>query len=175
VTEAPTASVLTRSRPTESHRNRRQLCWQCGGTCHLRRERLGGRNQGAEYTNSVTRGCTGTKGARPAACDLPDSASGRRRPSRTSRTCRPKVGAAGHQPIESSPETSDHPYRVQRHLRSEDDGGSRRQTGAVPGGCSGRAALRRGQCYMLGFLGNMTCCVTMGLLCFLSNATVPVA
>jgi hypothetical protein len=33
-------------------------------------------------------------------------------------------------------------------------------------------------CYMLGFLGNMTlapCCVTMGLLCFLSNATVPVA
>jgi hypothetical protein len=33
-------------------------------------------------------------------------------------------------------------------------------------------------CYMLGFLGNMTsapCWVTMGLLCFLSNATVPVA
>jgi hypothetical protein len=33
-------------------------------------------------------------------------------------------------------------------------------------------------CYMLGFLGNMTsalCCVTMGLLRFLSNATVPVA
>jgi hypothetical protein len=28
VREAPTASVLTRSRPTESHRNRRQLCWQ---------------------------------------------------------------------------------------------------------------------------------------------------
>jgi hypothetical protein len=31
---------------------------------------------------------------------------------------------------------------------------------------------------MLGFLGNMTsapCCVTMGLLRFLSNATVPVA
>jgi hypothetical protein len=38
VREAPTASVLTRSRPAESHRNRRQLCWQCGGTCHLRRE-----------------------------------------------------------------------------------------------------------------------------------------
>jgi hypothetical protein len=34
----PTASVLTRSRPAESHRNRRQLCWQCGGTCYLRRE-----------------------------------------------------------------------------------------------------------------------------------------
>jgi hypothetical protein len=30
-------------------------------------------------------------------------------------------------------------------------------------------------CYMLGFLGNMTCCVTMGLLHFLGNATVPVA
>jgi hypothetical protein len=28
---------------------------------------------------------------------------------------------------------------------------------------------------MLGFLGNITCCVTMGLLRFLSNATVPVA
>jgi hypothetical protein len=36
---APTASVLTRSRPTESHRNRRQVRWQCGGTGHLRRER----------------------------------------------------------------------------------------------------------------------------------------
>jgi hypothetical protein len=46
VREAPTASVLTRSRPTESHRNRRQRCWQCGGTCHLRRDSLGGRNQG---------------------------------------------------------------------------------------------------------------------------------
>jgi hypothetical protein len=36
----------------------------------------------------------------------------------------------------------------------------------------------RMHCYMLGFLGNMTsalCCVTMGLLRFLSNATVPVA
>jgi hypothetical protein len=40
VREVPTASVSTRSRPTESHRNRRQLCWQCGGTCHLRREGL---------------------------------------------------------------------------------------------------------------------------------------
>jgi hypothetical protein len=30
-------------------------------------------------------------------------------------------------------------------------------------------------CYMLGVLGNMTWCVTMGLLRFLSNATVPVA
>jgi hypothetical protein len=32
-------------------------------------------------------------------------------------------------------------------------------------------------CYMLGFLGNMTsapCCITMGLLRFLSNTTVPV-
>jgi hypothetical protein len=42
VREAPTASVLTRSRPAESHRNRWQLCWQCGGTCHLRRESLTG-------------------------------------------------------------------------------------------------------------------------------------
>jgi hypothetical protein len=40
VREEPTASVLTRSRPAESHRNRRQLCWKCGGTCHLRREGL---------------------------------------------------------------------------------------------------------------------------------------
>jgi hypothetical protein len=62
VREEPTASVLTRSRPTESRRIRRQLCWQCGGTCHLRRECLGGRNQVAENTNSVTRGCTGMKG-----------------------------------------------------------------------------------------------------------------
>jgi hypothetical protein len=64
VREARTASVLTRSRPTESHRNRRQLCWQCSGTGHLRRESLGGRNQGAGNTNSVTRGCTGTKGGK---------------------------------------------------------------------------------------------------------------
>jgi hypothetical protein len=119
VREAPTASVLTRSRPAESHRDRRQLCWQCGGTCHLRRESLGGRNQGVENTNSVIRGFTGTKGGGPAACDLPDSASGRRRPSRTSRTCRPKKGSAGQLPNESSPETSDHSYRAQRHLRAK--------------------------------------------------------
>jgi hypothetical protein len=75
VREEPTASVSTRSRPTKSHRNRRQLCWQCSGTCHLRRESLGGRNQGVENTNSVTRGCTGMKGGRPAACDLPNSQS----------------------------------------------------------------------------------------------------
>jgi hypothetical protein len=110
VREAPTASVLTLSRPAESHRNRRQLCWQCGGTCHLRRESLGGRNQGAENTNSVTRGCTGAKGGRPAACDLPYSASGRRSPSRMLRTCRPKKGAAGQQPNESSLGVSHHPY-----------------------------------------------------------------
>jgi hypothetical protein len=116
VKEEPTASVSKRSRPTESHRNRRQLCWQCGGTCHLRRESLGGRNQGAGNTNSVTKGCAGTKGGRPAACDLPDSATGRRRPSRTSRTCRPKEGAGGQRPNESSPEASDPPYQVQRHL-----------------------------------------------------------
>jgi hypothetical protein len=116
VREAPTASVLTRSRPAESHRNRRQLCWQCGGTCHLRRESLGGRNQGADNTNSVTSSWTGTEGGKPAACDLPDSASGRCRPSRTSRTCRPEEEAAGQRPNESSPEVSDHPYRVQRHL-----------------------------------------------------------
>jgi hypothetical protein len=36
--EAPTASVLTQLRPTESHRNRRPVCWQCGGTSHLRKE-----------------------------------------------------------------------------------------------------------------------------------------
>jgi hypothetical protein len=42
VREAPTASVLTRSMPTESHRNRRQLCWQCSGTGQLRGESLGG-------------------------------------------------------------------------------------------------------------------------------------
>jgi hypothetical protein len=119
VREAPTASVLTRSRPTESHRNRRQVCWQCGGTGPLRRESLGGRNQGAEHTNIVTRGCTGTKGGRPAACDLPDSANGRRRRSRTSRTCSLKEGAAGQRQSESSPEASDHSYRVQRHLRSK--------------------------------------------------------
>jgi hypothetical protein len=48
VRETPTASVLTQSRPAESHRNRRQLCWQCGGICHLRREGLR-REQLASY------------------------------------------------------------------------------------------------------------------------------
>jgi hypothetical protein len=38
VREPPTTSVLTRSRPTESHRNRRPVCWQCGGTSLLRKE-----------------------------------------------------------------------------------------------------------------------------------------
>jgi hypothetical protein len=38
VREAPTASVLTRSRPTDNHRNRRPVCWQCGGTGHLTRQ-----------------------------------------------------------------------------------------------------------------------------------------
>jgi hypothetical protein len=41
-----------------------------------------------------------------------------------------------------------------------------------------RALAREKYCYMLGFLGNMTsvsCCVTVGLLRFRSNATVPVA
>jgi hypothetical protein len=125
------------------------VCWQCGGTGNLRRERLGGRNEGAENTNSITRGCTGTKGGRPAVCELPDSVGGRRRPSRPSGTCGPKEGAAGQRPSESWPETSDHSYRAQRNLRakmivvSKDDSGSRRQTGAVPEGYSGRAALRR--------------------------------
>jgi hypothetical protein len=156
VREERTASVLTRSRPAESRRNRRQLCWQCGGTCHLRRESLGGRNQGAENTNSVTRGCTGTKGGRPEACDLPESASCRRRPSRTSRTCRPNKGAAGQLPNESSPEASDHPYRVQRHLRVKMMAVRVGRRAPYLGGCSGRAALRRGQCHILGFPGNAT-------------------
>jgi hypothetical protein len=119
VREAPTTSVLTRSRPIESHRNKRPMCWQCGGTGHLRRESLGRRNEGAENTNSVTTGCTGTKGGRPAACDLPESASGLRLPSRTSRTCSPKEGAAGQRPSESLPETSIHSYWAQRHRRAE--------------------------------------------------------
>jgi hypothetical protein len=38
VREEPTASVSTRSRPKERHRNRRYSCWQCDGICHLRRE-----------------------------------------------------------------------------------------------------------------------------------------
>jgi hypothetical protein len=38
VREAPTALVLTLSRPTESHRNRRLVCWQCGDAGHLRKE-----------------------------------------------------------------------------------------------------------------------------------------
>jgi hypothetical protein len=37
--EAPVrALVLTRSRPTDSHRNWRPVCWQCGSTGHLGRE-----------------------------------------------------------------------------------------------------------------------------------------
>jgi hypothetical protein len=31
----------------------------------------------------------------------------------------PKKGAAGQRPNGSSPEASDHPYRVQRHLRAK--------------------------------------------------------
>jgi hypothetical protein len=38
VREVPTASVLTLSRPSESHKNSRPVCWQCGGTVHLRKE-----------------------------------------------------------------------------------------------------------------------------------------
>jgi hypothetical protein len=38
VREASTASVLKRSRPTESRRNSRPVCWQCGGTGYLRRD-----------------------------------------------------------------------------------------------------------------------------------------
>jgi hypothetical protein len=98
VREAPTASVLMRWRSIESYRNKRQVCWQCSDTGQLRRESLGGRNQRAENTSSVTRGCAGTKGGTPAACDLPDSASGRRRHSRTSRTCSLMEGAAGQRP-----------------------------------------------------------------------------
>jgi hypothetical protein len=73
VREAPTAWVLTQSRPTEN---------------------LGGRNQGAENINSGTRGCTRTKGGRPAQCDLPDSESGCRRPSSQLGPCSYKEGAA---------------------------------------------------------------------------------
>jgi hypothetical protein len=50
---------------------------------------------------------------------LSDSASGHRRPSRPSGTCSSKEGAAGQRPSESSPETSDHSYRAQRHLRAK--------------------------------------------------------
>jgi hypothetical protein len=35
VREAPTASELKRSRPTENRRNWRPVCWQCGRTGHL--------------------------------------------------------------------------------------------------------------------------------------------
>jgi hypothetical protein len=77
---------------------------------------------------------------------LPDSASGRRRPSRTSRTCRSKKGAPGQLPNESSPEASDHPYRVQRHLRVKMMAVRVNRRAPYLGGCSGRSALRRGQC-----------------------------
>jgi hypothetical protein len=107
-------SVLTRSRPTDSHRNRRPVCWQCGGTGHLKTESLGERDQGAESTNGGTTGCTGRKGGIPAASDLPDSASGCRRPSRQSESCSPKKGAAGQRPSETSPEPPDQFGRVKR-------------------------------------------------------------
>jgi hypothetical protein len=55
----------------------------------------------------------------PAACDLPESASGCRFPSRPSVTCSPKEGTAGKRQRGSSPETFDHSYRAQRHLRAE--------------------------------------------------------
>jgi hypothetical protein len=35
VREAPMASVLKRTRPTENRRNGRPVCWQCGRTGHL--------------------------------------------------------------------------------------------------------------------------------------------
>jgi hypothetical protein len=38
VREAPTASVLKRTRPTENRRNGRRVCWQCRRTGHLWRE-----------------------------------------------------------------------------------------------------------------------------------------
>jgi hypothetical protein len=70
-------------------------------------------------TGSETRDCTGKIGERSAACDLPDSASGCRRPARPSGRCSPKDGAAGKRPSESSLETSDQSYREQHHLRAE--------------------------------------------------------
>jgi hypothetical protein len=38
VREAPMASVVKRTRPTEDCRNGRPVCWQCGRTGHLWRE-----------------------------------------------------------------------------------------------------------------------------------------
>jgi hypothetical protein len=70
-------------------------------------------------TGGGTKDCTGTKGGRPGACGLPDSASGCRRPSIRSGQCSPKKGAAGQRPSENSPEPSVHFYRSQRHLRSK--------------------------------------------------------
>jgi hypothetical protein len=40
-------------------------------------------------------------------------------PLQNSKTCSPKEEAAGQQPSESSPETSDHSYQAQRHLRAK--------------------------------------------------------
>jgi hypothetical protein len=72
VRETHTTPVLALSRPTESYRNRRPVCWQCGDSGHLRRGTLGGIDQRTESTNGENRGCTGRKGGRPAACDLPE-------------------------------------------------------------------------------------------------------
>jgi hypothetical protein len=112
VREAPSASVLTQSRPTEIHRNRRPVCWQCGGTGisgerDLEEEIKGLRTPTAELEAALERKAGGQRR------DLLDRASGRRRPSS------PMEGAAGQQPSESSPETSDRFYRAQWHLRAE--------------------------------------------------------
>jgi hypothetical protein len=62
VTEEPIASVSMRSRPAESHRNRRQLCWNLSS----QERALEGEIKGLR-TPTASRGCTGTKGERPAA------------------------------------------------------------------------------------------------------------
>jgi hypothetical protein len=67
----------------------------------------------------------------------------------------PKLQLAWEGPYKVITRINDVVYRVQRHPRSRMMVVHLRQIGAVPGSCSGRAALRRGQCDILGFLGGV--------------------
>jgi hypothetical protein len=131
--EAPTASVLMRSRTTERRRNIRPLCRQCGGPGHLRRECS--RKGGGHYCSIQGRG---QRAARPAACGLPESASGCYRRWRRSGPCSPER-AAGQRPSESSPKPPDQFGRIRRKWSSlavPPDSEQRNVTEVTPGSTS---------------------------------------
>jgi hypothetical protein len=56
----------------------------------------------------------------------------------------PKEGTAGQRPNESSPEASDHPYRVQRHLRMNIKAVRVGRRAPYLGGLLGTSSLKEG-------------------------------